>query len=147
MGGRRRGEASVNRQLAQRLRGFKGCTRNRSGMGKSGASSRFASRQRVVVKAMVSRHKAGKATGSLRRHAAYLGRESASAGGKAGVFYDASRDAVDAKNEVSTWADDRHHFRLIVSPEHGGDIPDMTAYVRDVMRRVQRDLGTDLTWV
>jgi len=147
MGGRRRGEASVNRQLAQRLRGFKGRARNRSGMGKSGTSSRFASRQRVVVKAMVSRHKAGKATGSLRRHAAYLGRESASADGKAGVFYDAARDAVDAKNEVSTWADDRHHFRLIVSPEHGADIPDVTSYVRDVMRRVQRDLGTDLTWV
>jgi type IV secretory pathway VirD2 relaxase len=147
MGGRRRGEASVNRQIAQRLRGFKGRARNRSGMRTSSTSSRFASRQRVVVKAMVSRHKAGKATGSLRRHAAYLGRESASADGKAGVFYDAARDAVDAKNEVSTWADDRHHFRLIVSPEHGGDIPDMTAYVRDVMRRVQRDLGTDLTWL
>jgi type IV secretory pathway VirD2 relaxase len=41
-----------------------------------------------------------------------------------------------------------------VSPERGGDIPDMTAYVREVMRRVERDLisnGTvesgKLTWI
>jgi type IV secretory pathway VirD2 relaxase len=63
------------------------------------------------------------------------------------VFYDAARDQVNARPEVAKWADDRHHFRLIVSPEHGGDIPDMTAYVREVMRRVQRDLDTKLEWV
>ena len=54
-------------------------------------------RQRVVVKAHVSRHKPGKARGSLARHVSYLGRESASADGKHGVFYDAARDGVDAK--------------------------------------------------
>jgi type IV secretory pathway VirD2 relaxase len=147
MGGKRRGEASVNSQLARRLQGFKGRTRNRFGGGKSSGSSRYDRRQRVVVKAMVSRHRAGKARDSLRRHAAYLGRESASADGKSGVFYDAARDVVNAKTEVSAWTDDRHHFRLIVSPEHGADIPDMTAYIRKVMRRVQRDLETPLTWV
>lgn len=139
-GGRRPHERSVNSELAKRLHGFKGRTKMRGGAA-GGA------RQRVVVKALVSRHNAGKARGSLARHASYLGRESASADGKPGVFYDASRDQVNARREVVQWADDRHHFRLIVSPEHGADIPDLTTYIREVMRRVQRDLGTKLEWV
>src|SRR5271170_7792719 len=143
MGGSRRKERSVNSELARRLRGFKGRTRKYL----SGGSSGRGMRQRVVVKAHVSRHKLGKARGSLARHVSYLGRESASADGKHGVFYDAAREGVDARQEAVQWAQDRHHFRLIVSPERGGDIPDMTAYVREVMRRVERDLDTKLTWI
>ena len=139
-GGRRPRERSVSSELARRLSGFKG-------RGKVRGRESGGRRQRVVVKALVSRHKAGKARGSISRHASYLGRESASADGKPGVFYDASREQVNARKEVVTWAEDRHHFRLIVSPEHGKDIPDMTAYVREVMRRVQRDLDTKLEWV
>ncbi len=140
MGGRRPRERSVSSELARRLSGFKGRAKARGR--ESGGR-----RQRVVVKALVSRHKAGKARGSVARHASYLGRESASADGQPGVFYDASREQVNARKEVVTWAEDRHHFRLIVSPEHGKDIPDMTGYVREVMRRVQRDLDTKLEWI
>jgi len=143
MGGSRRKERSVNSELARRLRGFKGRTRKYL----SGGSAGRGMRQRVVVKAHVSRHKPGKARGSLARHVSYLGRESASADGKHGVFYDAAREGVDARQEAVQWAQDRHHFRLIVSPERGGDIPDMTAYVREVMRRVERDLDTKLQWI
>jgi type IV secretory pathway VirD2 relaxase len=143
MGGRRQREPSVNSQIARRLRGFRGRKAKRFG----GPADAFGARQRVVVKALVSRHKPGKARGSLARHVTYLGRESASADGKRGVFYDAARDGVDAKQEAIQWAPDRHHFRLIVSPEHGADIPDMTAYVREVMKRVQRDLDTKLQWI
>ena len=78
--------------------------------------------------------------GSLTRHASYLGRDSASADGKPGVFYDAAQQGLDAKEVTATWVPDRHHFRIIISPERGGDIPDMTAYVRDVIRRVEKDL-------
>ena len=141
MSGRRVGERSVNGELAKRLAGFKNRSRARSGAAGS-------TRQRVVVKALVSRHKPGNARGSIARHASYLGRESASADGQPGVFYDAQRQSVNARQEVTTWAEDRHHFRLIISPEHGGDIPDMTAYVREVMRRVQRDLDVGrLAWI
>ena len=143
MGGSRRKERSVNSELARRLRGFKGRTRKYL----SGGSAGRGMRQRVVVKAHVSRHKPGKARGSLARHVSYLGRESASADGKHGVFYDAAREGVDAKQEAVQWAQDRHHFRLIVSPERGGDIPDMTSYIREVMRRVERDLDTKLQWI
>jgi type IV secretory pathway VirD2 relaxase len=101
----------------------------------------------VVVKAHVSRHQPGKARGSLSRHVSYLGRESASLDGKHGVFYDAMQDKVKGRQEALSWVQDRHHFRLIVSPEHGADIPDLKDYVRQVMRRVERDLDTKLTWI
>ena len=151
MGARRPRERSVNSELARRLRGFKGRTRKYLPGGSAGRGMR----QRVVVKAHVSRHKPATARGSLARHVSYLGRESASADGKHGVFYDAAREGVNARQEAVQWAQDRHHFRLIVSPERGADIPDMTAYVREVMRRVERDLtstgsvqgDTKLQWI
>jgi type IV secretory pathway VirD2 relaxase len=150
MGGRRR-EPSVRAQLAKRLRGFRG----RAGVAGGKSSWEGSRAQRVIVKTLVSRHKAGKAKGSLTRHAGYLGRDSASADGKLGVFYDASREGVAGRQEVANWAEDRHHFRVIISPERGSDIPDMTAYVRQVMARVEKDLasvgaiekGTKLEWI
>jgi hypothetical protein len=126
-----------------RLKGFRGNTRTAKGFARSNARNP----QRVIVKLHVARHKPGKARGSLSRHASYLGRDSASADGQPGVFYDASRDAVDAKKAVVPWTADRHHFRVIISPERGEDIPDMTSYVRQVMARVEKDLDTRLSWL
>jgi hypothetical protein len=132
----KRRELSVRAQLARRLRGFRGKA------GRVGAQSSSSRRlQRVIVKTHVARHKPGKARRSLMSHANYLARAGASADGNAGIFYDASRTEVNGKEEVATWAPDRHHFRIIVSPERGGDIPDMTAYVREVMQRVEKDLA------
>jgi len=148
----RRRELSVRAQLARRLRGFRGRA-GRVGSRPSWSGGRRL--QRVIVKTHVARHKPGKARGSLMRHANYLGRDSASADGKPGVFYDASRSDVNGKEEVAVWAPDRHHFRIILSPERGADIPDMTAYVREVMARVEKDLasagaieaGMKLQWI
>ena len=136
----RRRELSVRGQLARRLAGFKGRTRPAASTGSGSARM-----QRVVVKTHVSRHRPGKVRGSLTRHASYLGRDSASADGQPGVFYDASRDEVDAKRETAPWVTDRHHFRVIISTERGEDIPSLTAYVREVMGRMEKDLGTRLT--
>jgi type IV secretory pathway VirD2 relaxase len=146
----RRRELSVRTQLARRLRGFRGKTGSARAPSSSGRRQ-----QRVIVKTHVARHKPGKAKGSLTRHASYLGRDSASSDGKPGVFYDATQQGLDAKEQTAAWVPDRHHFRIIISPERGGDIPDMTAYVRDVMQRVEKDLavagviepGTKLQWI
>ena len=151
MGGRRWRDPTVRNQLARRLKGFKGRpqpARRTRGFGAGGSAIPPGDRpQRVVVKTHVSRHRPGKARGSNARHASYLGRDSASADGRPGTFYDATRCTVSAKSEVARWADDRHHFRVILSPERGVDVPDMTAYVRTVMARVERDLGVKLQWV
>ena len=40
---------------------------------------------------------------------------------------------------------EQHQFRFIVSPEDGGEL-DLTEYVRELMRRVERDLGGRIEW-
>jgi hypothetical protein len=43
--------------------------------------------------------------------------------------------------------EDRHHFPFIISPEDAGDMPDLTAFTRDLARQMETDLGTRLDWV
>ncbi len=144
-------EPSINSQLARRLAGFKGRSSGASKARKAGHASGhgtgFDRLQRVVVKVHVSRHRPGKVHGSVLRHVSYVGRESASLDGKHGVFYDAMQEGLDARQIVKDWEQDRHHFRLIVSAEKAGDLPDTNKYIRTVMARVERDLGTSLQWL
>lgn len=104
--------------------------------------------QRVIVKALVSRHAMGASRGeALARHVAYLGRQGAGRDGVRATFFDRSTDGSDPA-ATRAWKDDRHHFRLIVSPEHGDRIPDLRGYVREVMARVTSDLGEpELDWI
>jgi len=116
-------------------------------------------KQRVVVKVLVVKRGAGSRGGrsttrrgaSLARHVRYLGRDGTSEQGERGQFYDRVQDGLNAAELTKPWHDDRHHFRLIVSPEKGGELPDLTAYVREVMARVERDQcpssGERLEWL
>jgi len=117
---------------------------------RSGRAFRLDVRQRVIVKALVSRHVGqgltrGKA---LAAHVRYLSRDGASLEGEAAPFFDQSSDAVDGASRTEAGAEHRHHFRFIVSPEHGDRIADLRDYTRDVMKRVCADLGEpDLPWM
>jgi type IV secretory pathway VirD2 relaxase len=106
--------------------------------------------QRAIVKASFTVHKTGRGRGALQAHVRYLGRDAASLDGQPGRFYDAEREAIDARAAVREWEQDRHHFRLIVSPERADLLdrePDgLSGYVREWMARVERDLGTRLDW-
>jgi len=116
---------------------------------RSGRAFRMDVRQRVIVKALVSRHvgKAAARAGALAAHVAYLGRSGAGAEGARPDFFDRTDD-VEASLETRGWSADRHHFRFIISPEHGDRIADLRNYVREVMDRVSADLGEpDLRWV
>lgn len=107
-------------------------------------------RQRVIVKALVSRHvgKAAVRAGALAGHVAYLGRSGAGFEGARPDFFDRTDDGVEAALETRGWSGDRHHFRFIISPEHGDRIADLRGYVREVMARVSADLGEpELRWV
>lgn len=122
----------------------------RAAQGRSGRAFRFDVRQRVVVKALVSRHEGkGLARGAaLARHVSYLGRAGAGHQGAQAEFFDRISDGIDAAGETASWAADRHHFRFIISPEHGDRIADLKGYVREVMARVSADLGEpQLTWI
>ena len=111
-------------------------------------------RQRVMVKAFVGRHGgaggARNAGQAVSRHLRYLAREGMGADGSEPGFYGPEggleRDHV--HEACASWDGDRHHFRLIISPEHGDKIDDMDAYVRDVMERVAGDLREPkIAWV
>ena len=122
----------------------------RAAQGRSGRAFRLDVRPRVIVKALVCRHEGkGVARGAaLARHVAYLGRSGAGVEGARPAFFDREAEGLDAVERTGGWGADRHHFRFIVSPEHGDRIDDLQGYVREVMQRVSADLGEpELAWI
>lgn len=122
----------------------------RSAQARSGRPFRFDVRQRVIVKALISRHlgRGAERSAALGRHIVYLGRQGAGELGERPEFFDRETDGLDPAEVSIAWAQDRHHFRLIISPEHGDRIADLPGYVREVMTRVAEDLGQpDLVWM
>lgn len=120
----------------------------RAAQRRSGQAFRLDVRQRVIVKALVSRHtgRGAERSAALAAHLAYLGRAGAGAEGARPEFFDRHVESLDVSNLATDWRDDRHHFRFIISPEHGERL-ELQAFVREVMRRVSADLGEpDLTW-
>lgn len=102
--------------------------------------------RRVMVKARVV--KMGPAASkALMTHVRYVEREGAGEAGAEGQFFDKTSDAADAPAFARRCDPDRHHFRLIVNPEDGRDLPDLKAYARQLMARVERDMGTSIDWV
>lgn len=121
----------------------------RAAQKRSGRAFRLDVRQRVIVKVLVSRHmgKGAARIGAILAHVAYIGRDGAGAEGARARFFNREEDELDGRRLVRAWGDDRHHFRLIISPEHGDRIRDLPDYVRDVMGRVAADLDEpDLEW-
>ncbi|MCU0881460.1 MAG: hypothetical protein MUF14_02200 [Hyphomonadaceae bacterium] len=103
--------------------------------------------QRVIVKVSFAPHRAG--SGKLAAHAAYLGRDGAARDGEQGRFYDANNDRVDELgHELGVWSrEDPRHFRIIIAPESAARLEDLDGYVREVMARMERDLGIETEWV
>ncbi|WP_298817586.1 VirD2 family relaxase/mobilization nuclease [uncultured Roseibium sp.] len=99
----------------------------------------------VVIKTRVVRHSARSAPMSA--HLKYLGREGVTRDGEKARMFCPGDDAVDPKEFAERCKDDRHHFRFIVSPEDATDIADLKSFSRDLMRQMEKDLGTDLDWV
>lgn len=103
--------------------------------------SSAAASQRVTVKTKVVLQQAGKAEA----HARYLEKDAAGLEGEAVQAFTATKDSVDLPALTREWSEDRHYFQTVISPEHGSRL-DMRQFVRDVMARYERDLGTELTW-
>ena len=131
-----------------------GSVRAATGRSGDGPALYVGARQRVMVKAFVGRHGgaggAKNAGQAVSRHLRYLAREGMGADGSEPGFYGPEggleRDHV--HEACASWDGDRHHFRLIISPEHGDKIDNMDDYVRDVMERVAGDLREpQMAWV
>lgn len=102
--------------------------------------------RRVVVKARIVRIKAGD-TGAVRAHLRYVQRDGVTRRGEPGELYDAGSDRADGKAFAERSAGDRHQFRFIVAPEDSAELSDLKPFIRDLMRQMERELGTRLDWV
>lgn len=102
--------------------------------------------RRVIVKRHIAR--AGKSgPGLYRAHLGYLQRDGVDRSGDGGKLYDRNGEAVDVKAFLERSEDDRHQFRLIVSPEDGAALGDLKPVTRELMAQLERDLGARVDWV
>jgi type IV secretory pathway VirD2 relaxase len=105
--------------------------------------------QRVIVKLKPVVHaqvKGGGGAGGLMRHALYVERDGAGREGQEVRVFDRELDEADGRGFVDRCEDDRHHFRVILSPEYGAEL-ELRSYTRELMRQVETDLRTRLDWI
>lgn len=108
----------------------------------------FGSNRRVIVKALPVRQRGGRRPmAPLSAHIAYLNREGVTRDGSPTRMFDAETDRADARGFAERCKDDRHHFRIIVSPEDAAELTDLHSFTRDLARQMEVDLGTKLDWV
>jgi type IV secretory pathway VirD2 relaxase len=102
--------------------------------------------RRVIVKARIVRQ-GFRGAGAVRAHLSYLKREGVTRDGTAARMFDAASDDAELRAFAERTSDDRHHFRFIVSPEDATEMEDLRAFTRDLVKQMERDLGTQLDWV
>jgi type IV secretory pathway VirD2 relaxase len=104
--------------------------------------------RRVLVKARVVRHQGSRFSAApLSRHIAYLERDGVTRDGKDAEMFGSDEGPVNGDAFAARCADDRHHFRFIISPEDAGEMADLRAFTRELLTDMQADLGTSLDWV
>ncbi|MDA8251658.1 MAG: DUF3363 domain-containing protein, partial [Rhodospirillales bacterium] len=101
--------------------------------------------RRVVVKARYVKMHAGSRAAAV--HLRYLQRDGVTREGSPGALYSATADRADGRAFLDRSEGDPRQFRLIVAAEDGAELSDLRAFTRDLMRQVERDLGTGLDWV
>ncbi len=108
------------------------------------ASNHF--QRRVIVKTHLVRMDA-KGAAAQRLHLDYVERDGTGPNGEPAKLYDREGLDVDKEACIERGADDRHQFRIIISPEDARELQDLTAYTRDLVNQMEHDLGTKLDWV
>ena len=103
--------------------------------------------RRVVVKVHIARARTGIGVAAYGRHVSYIQRDGVDRDGRGGELYGREGERVDGRAFAERSQDDRHQFRIIVSPEDAGEIGDLKATTRRLMGEMERDLGTRLDWV
>jgi type IV secretory pathway VirD2 relaxase len=102
--------------------------------------------QRVAVRVSYS---ANKNPGQWKAHGRYVARETATQGGKATkAGFNATEQNLDITSKLDKWqgAGDERLFKIIVSPEFG-DRLNLHQYTRELLHRMEHDLGAQLEWV
>ena len=129
--------------------------KDRSAWSRDGSGARTRAR-RVAVKARVVKlnPQRGAARGrqfvsakAVDAHLRYLERDGVTKDGAKGQVYSAERDVEDGRAFLDRGREDRHQFRFIVSAEDGTELSDLRTTTRDLMNRMEADLGTKLDWI
>jgi len=102
--------------------------------------------RRVIVKGRIVKL-AGKGMGNAAAHLRYVQREGVTRDGERGQLYSADQDRMDSKTFLDRAEGDRHQFRFIVAPEDGIEYDDLKTFTRNLMSKMEKDLGTSLDWV
>ena len=100
----------------------------------------------MIVKVRIVQH-AQVRPAAIKDNLDYIERDGVQPDGSPGRLEAARQDEIDAESFARRIEPDRHHFKIIVSPEDGAQIGDLKSYTREFMARVERDLGTRLEWV
>jgi len=138
-----------------RPKGRKGFTGKISGRGSAAAAasafrhhpfSKFRAR-RVVVKTHIARASKGIGKAAFKAHLKYIQRDGVERDGTGGELYDKDHNKIDDRDFLTRSENDRHQFRIIVSPEDADRLPDLKENTRKLMAQMERDLGTKLDWV
>ncbi|MCR9193079.1 MAG: DUF3363 domain-containing protein [Hyphomonas sp.] len=103
--------------------------------------------RRVVVKVHIARAKSGIGIRAYSRHIDYIQRDGVDRDGSGGQLYGRDDRDMDGRAFAERSMDDRHQFRIIVSPEDADQLDDLEQTTRRLMLEVERDLGTRLDWV
>ncbi|MDX4956564.1 relaxase/mobilization nuclease domain-containing protein [Delftia acidovorans] len=123
-----------------------------SRLGRGHTAARFAGAKltpmsrRVIIKTLLVNQQRASPQ-SLAKHLRYVERDGVGRDGEPGRAYGPQTDNADLDAFKERCADDRHHFRFIVSPEDGTELEDLRTYTRHMMNRMEADLGTRLEWV
>ncbi|MFZ1008584.1 MAG: hypothetical protein WAN65_17210 [Candidatus Sulfotelmatobacter sp.] len=86
--------------------------------------------------------------GQWRAHGRYVARESATQeSDPKAVGFDDRGESIDIAARLESWqkAGDERLWKLIVSPEFG-DKADLKRLTRDLIARMEKDLGTQVEW-
>ena len=146
------GKASSGKSAVRRPGAAGTGQRPGSRLGRGHTAARFAGAKlmpmsrRVTIKTLLVNHQRASPQ-SLAKHLRYIERDGAGRDGEPGRGYGPQADEADLDAFKERCADDRHHFRFIVSPEDGAELENLRTYTRHLMGRMEADLGTRLEWV
>ncbi|NYT25580.1 relaxase/mobilization nuclease and DUF3363 domain-containing protein [Alcaligenaceae bacterium] len=150
--GKASGGNSSMRHSAASGRSARASQRPGARLGRGHTAARFAGAnltpmsRRVTIKTLLINQR-NASPQSLAKHLRYIERDGAGRDGKPGQAYGPQTDVADLDAFKERCADDRHHFRFIVSPEDGAELDDLRTYTRHLLNRMEADLGTGVDWV
>ena len=104
----------------------------------------YATQKSTVKVSYVSNHYKGQ----WRAHGQYLGRSGAQRADEKGLGFNETEEDITIAKTLNSWQKegDPRIWKIIISPERAADL-DLREHTRELMEKVEKDLGTKLQWV